>query len=302
MSRRNEGPSPYQGILVVNKPTGWTSFDVLAKLRGVLGTRGLGHSGTLDPMATGVLPVFVGMARKAVDMQENHDKTYLATMRLGMATDTGDITGTVTRTAPVNVGAQELQKVLPRFLGQQMQLPPMYSAVKVNGQPLYKAARQGLEVERTPRPITVYSLDYMGQAGPDEYRLKIACSKGTYVRVLLEDIGRALGVPATMSALQRLQAGEYRLEDSHTLEEIYEAKQNGILAELLLPTDTVFAHLPEYQADEATVARLMNGAPTYRCRKPDGRWRVYGTDGTFLGLARTEGGTLKVEKLFVERG
>ena len=144
MSRRNEGPSPYQGILVVNKPTGWTSFDVLAKLRGVLGTRGLGHSGTLDPMATGVLPVFVGMARKAVDMQVNHDKTYLATIRLGMATDTGDITGTVTRTAPVNVGEQELLEVLPRFVGEQMQLPPMYSAVKVNGQPLYKAARQGL--------------------------------------------------------------------------------------------------------------------------------------------------------------
>ena len=177
MSRRNEGPSPYQGILVVNKPTGWTSFDVLAKLRGVLGTRGLGHSGTLDPMATGVLPVFVGMARKAVDMQVNHDKTYLATIRLGMATDTGDITGTVTRTAPVNVGEQELLEVLPRFVGEQMQLPPMYSAVKVNGQPLYKAARQGLEVERTPRPITVYSVDYMGSAGPDEYRLKIACSK-----------------------------------------------------------------------------------------------------------------------------
>ena len=279
MSRRNEGPSPYQGILVVNKPTGWTSFDVLAKLRGVLGTRGLGHSGTLDPMATGVLPVFVGMA-----------------------TDTGDITGTVTRTAPVNVGEQELLEVLPRFVGEQMQLPPMYSAVKVNGQPLYKAARQGLEVERTLRPITVYSVDYMGSVGPDEYRLKIACSKGTYVRVLLEDIGRALGVPATMSALQRLQAGEYRLEDSHTLEEIYEAKQNGTLADLLLPTDTVFAHLPEYQVGEAAVARLMNGAPTYRCQKPDGLWRMYGMDGAFLGLARTEGGTLKVEKLFVERG
>ena len=235
-------------------------------------------------------------------MQVNHDKTYLATIRLGMATDTGDITGTVTRTAPVNVGEQELLEVLPRFVGEQMQLPPMYSAVKVNGQPLYKAARQGLEVERTPRPITVYSVDYMGSVGPDEYRLKIACSKGTYVRVLLEDIGRALGVPATMSALQRLQAGEYRLEDSHTREEIYEAKQNGTLADLLLPTDTVFAHLPEYQVGEAAVARLMNGAPTYRCQKPDGLWRVYGMDGAFLGLARTEGGTLKVEKLFVERG
>lgn len=290
------------GIVIIDKPSGWTSMDVCAKIRGILKEKRVGHGGTLDPMATGVLPVFVGMARKAVDMQVNHDKTYLATIRLGMATDTGDITGTMTRTAPVNVGEQELLEVLPRFVGEQMQLPPMYSAVKVNGQPLYKAARQGLEVERTPRPITVYSVDYMGSAGPDEYRLKIACSKGTYVRVLLEDIGRALGVPATMSALQRLQAGEYRLEDSHTLEEIYEAKQNGTLADLLLPTDTVFAHLPEYQVGEAAVARLMNGAPTYRCQKPDGLWRVYGMDGAFLGLARTEGGTLKVEKLFVERG
>ena len=302
-ARKNDNPSGLQGILVVDKPTGWTSFDVLAKLRGVLSTRGLGHSGTLDPMATGVLPVFVGGARKAVDLQQDHNKTYLATLKLGVATDTGDTTGEVLRTAAVTAGEAEVRAVLPRFAGEQMQLPPMYSAVKVNGQPLYKAARKGVEVERQPRPITVYSIEYRGRGeGEDEHLIEIACSKGTYVRVLLEDIGAALGLPATMSGLRRLKAGVYDLSGSHTLEEIYAAKEACTLADLLLPTDTVFGHLPALRVDEATRARLMNGAPTYRFRANDGRYRVYGPEADFLGLARVEEKVLKVEKLFVERG
>ena len=188
-----------QGILIVDKPQGWTSFDVVAKLRRVLGTRKIGHSGTLDPIATGVLPVFAGQAARAVDMQADHDKTYEATLLLGSRTDTGDITGQVLESSPVTVGEKELLEVLPRFVGPQMQLPPMYSAVKINGQPLYKAARQGKEVERQPRPVEIYSLRFLGQAGENEYRLEIACSKGTYVRVLLEEIGRAIGMPATPS-------------------------------------------------------------------------------------------------------
>ena len=154
------------GILPVDKPAGWTSFDVLAKLRGALGTRKLGHSGTLDPMATGVLAVFIGKATAATDRQLNHDKTYEATIRLGLRTDTGDITGTALETAPVTVGESELKAVLPQFTGELMQLPPMYSAVKINGQPLYKAARKGQTVERTPRPITVYSIEYLGSPAP----------------------------------------------------------------------------------------------------------------------------------------
>lgn len=288
------------GILVVDKPEGWTSFDVIAKLRGVLGTRKLGHSGTLDPMATGVLPVFVGPARKAVDLQQDHDKEYLATLLLGRRTDTGDVTGTVLETAAVAVGEAELTQVLPRFVGRQLQTPPMYSAVKVNGVPLYKAARQGVEVERAARPVTIYSLEYRGPCGNDRYQLAVRCSRGTYVRTLLEDIGAALGVPATMAALRRTRAGAYGLEDSHTLEEVLAAKEAGVLPGLLAPLDSVFGHLPAAQVSREAEARLYNGAPVYRFGQPDGAYRLYGGEG-FLGLGRAEAGTLRAEKLFVER-
>ena len=157
-----------QGILIVDKPMDWTSFDVVAKLRGVLGTRKLGHSGTLDPMATGVLPVFCGGASKAVDLQLNHDKSYRAVLKLGARTDTGDVTGTVLETAPVTAGEAELLAVLPQFIGKQMQVPPMYSAVKINGQPLYKLARAGVTVERKARPIEIYSIEYGGSPAENE--------------------------------------------------------------------------------------------------------------------------------------
>ena len=157
-----------QGILIVDKPTDWTSFDVIAKLRGILGTRKLGHSGTLDPMATGALPVFCGGASKAVDLQLDHTKAYRATLRLGARTDTGDVTGTVLETAPVTAGETELRAVLPQFVGPQMQVPPMYSAVKINGQPLYKMARQGVEVERKARPIEILSIQYEGSPAENE--------------------------------------------------------------------------------------------------------------------------------------
>ena len=209
-----------QGILIVDKPTDWTSFDVIAKLRGILGTRKLGHSGTLDPMATGVLPVFCGGASKAVDLQLDHTKAYRAVLRLGARTDTGDSTGTVLETAPVTAGEKELLDVLPQFIGPQMQTPPMYSAVKINGQPLYKMARQGIEVERKARPIEILHIEYEGSPAENEYTLTVRCSKGTYIRVLLEDIAAAMGQKGTMSALRRVAAGVYSEADAHTLEEI----------------------------------------------------------------------------------
>ena len=212
-------------ILPVDKPAGWTSFDVLAKLRGALGTRRLGHAGTLDPMATGVLAVFIGNATAAADRQPDHDKTYEATIRLGLRTDTGDVTGTALETAPVTVGEAELKAVLPQFMGRQMQLPPMYSAVKINGQPLYKAARKGQTVERTPRPITIYEITYLGSPAPGDYTIRVSCSKGTYIRVLAEDIGTALGVPATLAALRRTRAGAFKIEECHTLPEILVSMQ-----------------------------------------------------------------------------
>lgn len=290
-----------QGILVVDKPSGWTSFDVVAKLRGVLGTRKLGHSGTLDPMATGVLPVFCGGASKAVDLQLNHDKTYRAVLRLGMRTDTGDVTGQVLETAPVTAGEAELLAVLPRFIGPQSQIPPMYSAVKVNGQPLYKAARQGLEVERRPRPVEIYSIVYGGSPAPGEYALTVRCSKGTYIRTLLEDIAAAMGQKGVMSALRRTQAGVYGEAEAHTLEQILAAKDAGTLAALLLPVESVFEPLPLLVVDERTGQHLYHGCPTSRYPAADGRYRVRSASGQFLGLARVEQSVLKVEKLFVER-
>ena len=273
-----------QGILIVDKPMEWTSFDVIAKLRGILGTRKLGHSGTLDPMATGVLPVFCGGASKAVDLQLDHTKTYCARLRLGMQTDTGDITGTVLETAPVTAGEKELLAVLPRFLGPQMQTPPMYSAVKINGQPLYKLAREGVTVE-------------------NEYVLTVRCSKGTYIRTLLEDIAAAMGQKGTMSALRRTTAGVYTEADAHTLEEIQAAKEAGpeALQALMLPVESVFESLPLLVAEPRVEQHLYNGCPTSRYPAADGRYRVRNAEGQFLGLANITGGVLKVEKLFVER-
>ena len=292
-----------QGILIVDKPTDWTSFDVIAKLRGILGTRKLGHSGTLDPMATGVLPVFCGGASKAVDLQLDHTKAYRATLKLGARTDTGDVTGTVLETAPVTAGKKELLEVLPRFVGPRMQTPPMYSAVKINGQPLYKLARQGMEVERKARPIEILSIQYEGSPAENEYTLTVKCSKGTYIRVLLEEIAEAMGQKGTMSALRRVAAGVYTEADAHSLEEIQAAKNAGpeALQALMLPVESVFTSLPLLVADERVEQHLYNGCPTSRYPAADGRYRVRNAQGQFLGLANVTGGVLRVEKLFVER-
>ena len=292
-----------QGILIVDKPTDWTSFDVIAKLRGILGTRKLGHSGTLDPMATGVLPVFCGGASKAVGLQLDHTKAYRATLKLGARTDTGDVTGTVLETAPVTAGEKELLEVLPRFVGPRMQTPPMYSAVKINGQPLYKLARQGMEVERKARPIEILSIQYEGSPAENEYTLTVKCSKGTYIRVLLEEIAEAMGQKGTMSALRRVAAGVYTEADAHSLEEIQAAKNAGpeALQALMLPVESVFTSLPLLVAGERVEQHLYNGCPTSRYPAADGRYRVRNAQGQFLGLANITGGVLRVEKLFVER-
>ena len=292
-----------QGILIVDKPTDWTSFDVIAKLRGILGTRKLGHSGTLDPMATGVLPVFCGGASKAVDLQLDHTKAYRATLKLGVRTDTGDVTGTVLETAPVTAGEKELLEVLPRFVGPRMQTPPMYSAVKINGQPLYKLARQGMEVERKARPIEILSIQYEGSPAENEYTLTVKCSKGTYIRVLLEEIAEAMGQKGTMSALRRVAAGVYTEADAHSLEEIQAAKNAGpeALQALMLPVESVFTSLPLLVAGERVEQHLYNGCPTSRYPAADGRYRVRNAQGQVLGLANITGGGHRVEKLFVER-
>ena len=288
------------GILPVDKPAGWTSFDVIAKLRGVLATRRLGHSGTLDPMATGVLPVFVGMAAKAVDLQPDHDKAYRAEVRFGLSTDTGDVTGTPVAAGENIPGAAAVEKALAAFLGPQMQTPPMYSAVKVGGVPLYKLARQGKTVERAARPVTFYRLELVEQTAPDRFVIDIECSKGTYVRTLVEDLGAALGCPACLAALRRTRAGAFTLEGCVTLEAIQAAKEAGELEKLLLGVDTVFTHLPAAEVSEKETARLLNGAPVRWAEMAEGRWRLY-AGGAFLGLGKAEDGVLRAEKLFVER-
>lgn len=210
------------GILLVDKPQGFTSHDVVAKLRGILHERRIGHSGTLDPMATGLLVVFVGRATRAVEFAESHEKEYVAGIRTGLTTDTLDITGETLTTCGRPASAAEFQAVLPAFLGEQQQLPPMYSAIKVDGKKLCDLARKGVEVERSARTITIRTLEYLGEEGGD-FRLRVVCSKGTYVRTLADDIGKRLGTGAALSSLRRTRAGAFSVEDAHTLAEIQAA-------------------------------------------------------------------------------
>ncbi|HIV87270.1 MAG TPA: tRNA pseudouridine(55) synthase TruB [Candidatus Pygmaiobacter gallistercoris] len=288
------------GILIVDKPVGWTSFDVIAKLRGALHTRKIGHSGTLDPLATGVLPLFVGGAVKAVDLPQNHKKSYLATLRFGVHTPTGDLESEPDERREGEISRTALETVLPQLIGPGEQLPPMYSAVKVNGQPLYKAARAGRQVERRPRPVEIFSLDCIGPgSAPNEWQIAVCCSKGTYIRVLVEEIARRLGTVAVMSGLRRTASGDFTLEQAHTMEEILSLAQQGCAEQLLLPVDSVFAALPRLDASAKLAERLWHGAPTH-LRLADGLYRVY-AEGAFLGLAAAEEGIVRVKKLFLLR-
>ena len=284
-----------QGILIVDKPMDWTSFDVVAKLRGVLGTRKLGHSGTLDPMATGVLPVFVGRATRAVEFFEHAEKTYEATLRLGMKTDTQDITGTVLEERPVTVTEQDILNVLPAFRGEILQIPPMYSALKVNGQKLYDLARKGKEVERQPRPITIHELELLHFDGQDA-RIRVRCSKGTYIRTLCEDMGEKLGCLGCMAALRRTRAGEYTIEKAVPLQTLLDAENPE---QYLLSMDSPFLGYPAVTLSENQERRCRNGN-AFTLRVPDGTYRAYGKNGEFLMLARVENGVMSTIKSFFE--
>ena len=285
------------GLLLIDKPSGWTSSDVVAKLRGILRERRIGHSGTLDPMATGLLVVFVGRATRAVEFAESQEKRYLAGLRLGLETDTQDITGRPTGGEKREIGAEELEKALSSFRGEIEQIPPMYSAVKVKGRKLYEIARRGGEVEREPRRITVRELAVVGRDG-DDYLLDVRCSKGTYVRTLCHDIGRALGCGGCMSSLRRTQAGEFRLEDAHTLDAVQRAGDAGEAEALLLPVDTLFAEEKAVIGEKAEKLLRVGAQPGTEL--PEGRYRVYGSKGEFLALCRSEQGKLHTIKSFFE--
>lgn len=287
-----------KGILLIDKAEHWTSNDVVSKLRGVLREKRVGHAGTLDPMATGLLTVFVGRATRAVEFAEGHDKRYIAGLRLGQTSDTQDIWGKCSEPTAVDISRQELEAVLESFRGEIMQVPPMYSAIKVKGQRLYDIARRGGEIERQPRPVMVRSIDIIEGHGAD-WRLDIRCSKGTYVRTLCSDIGAALGCGGCMSYLRRVQAGDFRLEDAYTLEEIQQAADEGRIEELLLPMDRLFEVYPAREVSRGQEARIKNGNDI-RFKGEEGLYRLYSESGEFLALGRAEGGSLKTVKSFYE--
>lgn len=286
------------GILLVDKPTDWTSHDVVAKLRGQLHERRAGHSGTLDPLATGLLVLFFGRATKAVEYAEADEKEYTAGIRFGLRTDTQDISGNVLQECAHYVTWEQLNAVLPRFYGPQKQIPPMYSAIKCNGQKLYEIARRGREVEREARDITIYQLSAGGQL-PDDVFLDVRCSKGTYIRTLCHDIGDSLGCGACMSSLRRTRAGVFDLSQAYTMAEIAQAAQEGRAEELLLPVDTLFSQLDSIILSEKQEKCMRHGS-SFSTHMPAGRYRAYSKDGEFLVLARCEDGVMKVEKCFCE--
>ena len=283
------------GIVIVDKPEGWTSQDVTARLRRVFNTRRIGHGGTLDPMATGVLPVFVGRATRGVEFFEHAEKTYEATLRLGLSTDTEDVTGEVLETKEVSVTEAEFLAALSQFRGTIQQIPPMYSALKVNGQKLYDLARKGKEVERHPREITIFELECLDFSG-DTARLRVRCSKGTYIRTLCKDIGVALGCGGCMVALRRVAAGDYTIDEAVPLQQLLESETPEAY---LRPVDSLFLQYPAVVLTEKQTLRCKNGN-SFSIAKADGTYRVYDSAGAFLAVSVVSDGVMSTIKSFFE--
>ena len=283
------------GIVVIDKPEGWTSQDVCSKLRGVLHTKRIGHGGTLDPMATGVLPVFVGRATRGVEFFEHAEKTYETVLRLGITTDTEDITGTVLTEQDAFVTGEQLEKVLEQFRGEIMQVPPMYSALKINGQKLVDLARKGKEVERRSRTITVHELVLLGMEA-DGIHLRVRCSKGTYIRTLCKDIGEALGCGGCMASLRRVAAGSYTINEAVPLAELVEAADPE---KYLRGVDTMFAQYPAVTLTEKQEKRCRCGN-SFSVNMQPGTYRTYSQSGEFLALVKTEDGVMSTVKSFFE--
>ena len=283
------------GIVIVDKPSGWTSQDVTARLRRVFDTRRIGHGGTLDPMATGVLPVFVGRATRGVEFFEHAEKTYEALLLPGLTTDTEDVTGTVLQKREVSLTEQDVEAVLPRFRGEILQVPPMYSALKVNGQKLCDLARKGKEIARQPRPITIHQLEFLGfQEGM--VKLRVRCSKGTYVRTLCKDIGEALGCGGCMAALRRTAAGSYDLSQAVALQTLLDTQEPE---QYLCPVDTLFSRYGSVTLTPNQETRCRNGN-AFSVKMPDGTYRAYSGAGEFLMLAKAENCVMSTIKSFFE--
>ncbi len=283
------------GIVIVDKPQGWTSQDVTARLRRVFGTRRIGHGGTLDPMATGVLPVFVGRATRAVEFFEHAEKTYETVLRLGITTDTEDMTGTVLTEENVSFTEEQLQETLAAFRGEILQVPPMYSALKVNGQKLCDLARKGKTVERQPRPITIHELTLV-ERGENTLRLRVRCSKGTYIRTLCKDIGEKLGCGGCMESLRRVAAGEYTIDEAVPLQTLLDTEEPE---KYLRDVDTMFRNYPAVTLTANQETRCRNGN-AFSVSLAPGAYRAYSQDGEFLMLAKVDGGVMSTIKSFFQ--
>ena len=283
------------GIVIIDKPEGWTSQDVTARLRRVFSTRRIGHGGTLDPMATGVLPVFVGRGTRAVEFFEHAEKTYEAVLQLGLTTDTEDISGEILEKRPVSVTNGEFEAVLQQFRGDILQVPPMYSALKINGQKLCDLARKGKEVERQPRPVTIHRLECLSFE-EDRATLLVHCSKGTYIRTLCKDIGQALGCGGCMASLRRVTAGAYTIDEAVPLQELLDAEDP---APYLRTVDSMFMAHPRVTLSPNQEKRCRNGN-SFSVTCADGTYRAYSQEGEFLMLAKVEDGIMSTIKSFFE--
>ncbi len=266
-------------------------------MRKILGTKKVGHTGTLDPQATGVLPVCVGKGTKVSDMLTCSDKEYIARVRLGVTYDTEDVWGELIEQADCShIGKKYVKAAASAFIGEIEQTPPMYSAVKINGKKLYEYARSGVEVERKSRTVTVYGIEITDFQN-NEFSMRVSCSKGTYIRTLCADIGKALGVGAAMCGLVRTKSAMFTLNHAKTLDEIRAIAENGGAGSLIIPVDAVFAHLPSARLDGKRTEQLLNGM-FLNTDLPDGQYRVYGSRGEFLCVGRVHEGLLKIVKNF----
>lgn len=286
----------YQGIIVIYKEKGYTSHDVVAKLRGILHMKKIGHTGTLDPDATGVLPVALGKGTKLVDLLTDKEKTYEAVLHLGITTDTQDMSGTVLEEKPANVTEEEVRRVLESFVGDQLQVPPMYSALKVNGKKLYELAREGKSVERKARPVSFYEITPLEIKLP-LVKLRVTCSKGTYIRTLCNDIGEKLGCGGCMEELLRSKVGSYSLNESHSLAEVEAAVADGTIQDMIYPVEQVLSGYPALFADSYGDRLLQNGNPLsdnlVSPQHKEGWVRMYASDGSFTGIFQWDKGKKK---------
>lgn len=277
----------YQGIIVIRKEKGFTSHDVVAKLRGILHMKKIGHTGTLDPDAVGVLPVALGKGTKLVDLITDKEKTYEAVLHLGITTDTQDMSGTVLEEKPVNATEEQVRETIAGFVGEQLQIPPMYSALKINGKKLYELAREGKTVERKARPVCFYQIEVLDIQLP-VVQIRVTCSKGTYIRTLCHDIGQKLGCGGCMEQLLRTRVGRFSLEESHTLSEVEQAVSEGTVCKWIYPVENVVAEYPKIQADSYGDRLLQNGNPLSENlvdeQHKEGWVRMYASNGNFTGI------------------